>query len=429
MTKPTLKLITPLVLIAAGILICLLFIASKVSLAATQSTSSSYSFAAVGDIGATSQSSDVLNTLGNDSTRFALVLGDLDYDQTSSDAAWCDYVKKRVGSSYPFQLVTGNHEQQGGPDGYIMNHAKCLPDRMDSSGKYPAEYYFDYPKNTPNLRVIMISPDLTVAGIKYNYRNGNSHMDRLLNWIDDAKANGQWVVVGMHKNCITAGAKLCEIGKDLFNQLISKKVDLILQGHDHNYQRSKQLAHGSGCSSLTPLSYDADCVADNGSDGQYTRGKGPVVVISGLGGKSNYPVRSSDREANYFAKKFSGADGYLKVTVASSSLDARFARASGSGADSFSISGSQAVVLPARNTTSVSNVSPPSPVSLTPSPNPMPIPNPAPFSNTRGNSNAQELSAMMRNWKSEGIGLAGDLNHDNAVNAHDLSILLVNWGS
>ena len=50
-------------------------------------------------------------------------------------------VKERLptlGPMFPFQLVAGNHEEQGGSDGYIMNHAACLPDRLNSTGFYAA---------------------------------------------------------------------------------------------------------------------------------------------------------------------------------------------------------------------------------------------------------------------------------------------------
>ena len=81
------------------------------------------------------------------------------------------------------------------------------------------------------------------------------------------------------------------------NLLINKKVDLYFQGHDHAYYRSKQLAHRTGCSSVSPGSYDADCVADSGPDGIYTKGGGTVILTSGAGGSPSaaQPERSEKR--------------------------------------------------------------------------------------------------------------------------------------
>jgi hypothetical protein len=374
-----------------------------------------YSFAAAGDFGANTFSNATLNKIGDDTTSFTLALGDLDYDQTSSDAAFCTYVKDRVGSTYPFQIVTGNHEQQGGPDGYILNHAACLPNRMTSTttGTYPVEYYFDYPAASPNLRVIMISPDLVVNNITYNYTSGNTYYNRLGTWIDQAKASGKWVVVGMHKNCITTGSKTCEIGTALQNLLVNKKVDLIFQGHDHTYQRSKQLALGTGCSGIPTNTYDADCVVDTGSDGQYTKGKGPVLVINGIAGRCCYDVAWADSESGYFTKIHgypgAGFAGYSKVSVLADRLNVSFVNSSTTNtiSDSFSIIGTA------------------------PTPPPPPPPPPAPTADLNGDRivNILDLSVLLSNWNKTGTGLKGDINGDNVVNVLDLSALLSKWGT
>ena len=180
-----------------------------------------------------------------------------------SDAAWCDYVKARVGSTFPFEIVTGNHEEGSasspGPNGYVGNHAACLPDYfaaqpvIPGSPAYPANYYFDYPQNNPIMRVIMISANLKYDGVQYNFnRSEQINYNALAARIDEAKQVGMWVVVGTHKDCLTVGDKSCEIGADLMNLLIEKKVDLVLEGHDHNYQRSKQIALGTSCASVAP---------------------------------------------------------------------------------------------------------------------------------------------------------------------------------
>ena len=84
----------------------------------------------------------------------------------------------------------------------------------------------------------------------------------------------------LHIDCITAGEKVCEVGRDLFNMLVDKRVDLILQGHEHGYERSKQLATGPGCPAI-PLGAPAPaaCIAGDGSGGTYTKGAGSVWGI------------------------------------------------------------------------------------------------------------------------------------------------------
>ena len=102
------------------------------------------------------------------------------------------------------------------------------------------------------------------------------------NWlkarIDEAKAQGLWTVVATHKVCITMGSLSCEIGANLLNVLIGRKVDLVLQGHDHGYQRSKELALGTGCTAVSANAYNAACVVDDGADGVHTEWEIPAAA-------------------------------------------------------------------------------------------------------------------------------------------------------
>src|SRR5881396_119920 len=198
-----------------------------------------------------------------------------------------------VGSSFAFELVSGNHEDDARPNGFIDNFAACLPDRMNAHGRYGAEYYFDV---GPLIRVIVIAPNLRVGGVSYEYVQGNSRYAWLAQRIDEARAAAiPWVIVGMHKVCITLGEKSCEIGADLMNLLISKRVDLVLQGHDHTYQRSKQLT----CASRG--SFMSACVVDDGSDDTYTKGAGTIFVVAGAFGNTLYLIDTLDPEVGYFA--------------------------------------------------------------------------------------------------------------------------------
>jgi thrombospondin type 3 repeat protein/calcineurin-like phosphoesterase family protein len=308
--------------------------------AAQASAASTFTFAAAGDHAASGGNASLAN-LNQSSVAFYLALGDLDYDQTPSDEAWCAYIKARLpslGPDFPFELIVGNHEDQDGQNGYVLNHAACLPDRLGSTGTYAVQYYFDYPASSPLIRVIMIPPDMRVENVSYDYTPGSPPYAWLSSAIDDARTRGiPWVAVGMHKVCITTGAKGCEIGTDLMNLLVSKRVDLVLQGHDHNYQRGKQLALNGGCPAVPAASFDADCVVDSGADGVYTKGAGPIFVISGTFGQCCYSVNGADAEAGYFARIDSTSKGFTKYTVGPAHISAEFVRSTGALTDSFSI--------------------------------------------------------------------------------------------
>jgi chitodextrinase len=309
-------------------------------------SSGSFTFAAAGDFGTTSRATASLATLNASGTDFFLALGDLDYDETPTDAAWCDWVKSglpTLGPTYPFEIVAGNHEDQNGADGYILNHAACLPDRLGSTlgvdQQYAAEYFFDYPASAPLMRVFMISPDLTIEGVTYGYKLNDAHYRWLSDSIDAARAQGiRWVVVGMHYPCISASNSGCPIGQPLFNLLLQKKVDLILGGHHHNYQRSKQLALVPGtCPSFVIGGFDQDCVADSGA-GVMEKGAGSVIQVVGTFGRSGSSIKPDDPELPYFVRTAGTANGIMTYTVTPDRIDANFVPSVGSFTDSFSIS-------------------------------------------------------------------------------------------
>jgi PKD repeat protein len=293
-------------------------------------------FGAGGDHGQNATTEASLNALANAGTNFYLALGDLSYTDVGRESSWCDLVTSRLGATYPFQLVAGNHDSDEDPDGHITTFGRCLPDRLNSQGTYGVQYFFDW---GGLVRAIMISPDLVIGGVTYDYTIGSASHAWLSAAIDGARAAGiPWVVVGMHKNCITIGHKSCEIGPDLMSLLLDKKVDLILQGHDHTYQRSKQLA----CA--TARSFSSSCVVDDGADGVYTRGAGSILVIVGTFGVPHNPVSTTDAEAGYFAR-WMGANtdptwGFLRMTASSTHLTGEFVRsAGGSFTDTFTIAG------------------------------------------------------------------------------------------
>ena len=298
-------------------------------------------FTAVGDLDDTAATSSVLNAINTADSDLTLALGDLSYGTTGQEQAWCDFVATRVGAGYPFELISGNHESNG-LNGNINDFSACLPNQLPGVvGTYGRQYYVDVPADDPVVRFILISPALTYPDSTWSYAAGTPRYNWTAQTIDAARtASIPWVVVGMHKPCISVGTYSCEPGADLFNLLLSKKVDLILSGHEHGYMRSHQLALGAGCATLAPGSFDTDCVAD--SDDAYTQGTGSVAAVVGTGGTALRDVNSADTEAGYFDAT-SGLNanptwGALNVTATADSLQGSFLRGSGGTfTDAFSI--------------------------------------------------------------------------------------------
>jgi PKD repeat protein len=186
----------------------------------------------------------------------------------------------------------------------------------------------------------MISPGLTFPDGTWSYAAGSPRYQWTSDAIDGARsANIPWVVVGVHKPCLSMGQYGCEGQTDIMNLLVSKKVDLVLNGHEHLYQRTKQLAHGTGCTAITTGSVNTACVKD--ADDELDRGAGTVFVTAGTGGTPLRDVTTTDTEAGYF-KAWSGLNvspshGFLEVTADGDSLTGRFVATTGSFTDSFAI--------------------------------------------------------------------------------------------
>jgi hypothetical protein len=301
-----------------------------------------FSFGVAGDIGWDefgAKSRVMLQLLHRDQANlsFFLVPGDLSYNTTAgTEGAWCDFVKSYVGSTFPFELLAGDYEDNDPVR--IDNFTACLPDKLGSTGLYGKEFYFDFPSGAPLARFIHISPDLIFPpAAKWTYTANNSHFRWLIASIDGARAAGiRWVIVSVHKPCIGLVGTACSMGQDLLDVLLIKKVDLILHGDQHSYQRTKQLR----CAIRSAGAYFPECIAD--ADGQFAKGAGSVIAIVGTGGRGLSPVGlTTDVERQYFAVGMGSTTpgygwGFLRVTISETGLTAKTVL-SGTWQDSFSI--------------------------------------------------------------------------------------------
>jgi PKD repeat protein len=307
-----------------------------------QAASPQVHFTAAGDYNATSDTATVLNGIAKVTPDLHLALGDLAYGSspTNDEQAWCDFVTSKVGAGFPFELISGNHESNG-ENGDINDFSACLPNQLPGAvGTYGRQWYVDYPKNTPTVRFILISPGLTYPDGAWSYAAGSPRYQWTSDAIDGARSAGiPWVVVAAHKPCISMGIYGCDGQNDIWNLLLSKKVDLVLTGHEHMYQRSKQLALGTGCTSLTTGSVNDACVKDGDDD--LDKGAGTVIATVGTGGIGLRDVTTTDSEAGYF-RTWSGlnvspSNGFLDVTADGDTLSAKFTATTGSYSDAFTI--------------------------------------------------------------------------------------------
>ena len=292
---------------------------------------SSVHFTAAGDYGSSANAAGVVSGIGAAHPDFHLALGDLSYGATGTEPTWCNFVTSRVGSDLPFELVSGNHESNS-QNGNIAAFASCLPNKLPGVvGTYGKEWYVDVPAANPIMRIVMISPNLIFpGGGRWVYSAGSAHYNWTADAIDGARAAGiPWVVVGMHEPCLSLTDAVCPSGADLLNLLVAKKVDLVLAGHVHMYERTKQLAYSPSCTAIVPGTSNAACIAT--ASPTMTQG-GTVFVTAGTGGEAEQRPTLTDPEAAYFAG-YSGPNssswGFEDVTADAHQISAAFHTTSG----------------------------------------------------------------------------------------------------
>ena len=299
-------------------------------------------FAAAGDFGARAATRTVLDGIAGTNPTAALALGDLAYKDVSSEPAWCSYVKASIGEGFPFQLISGNHESLDVADGLINNYSACLPNQIAGiTGTYGREYFMDFPRTDPLVRVIQVSPTLTFEDGRWSYNAGDAHYAWLSNAIDGGRAAGaKWIIVSAHIPCWSAGTYGCP-SSDFYGLMLDKRVDLVLHGHEHGYMRSHQVAEGvPGCPTMPVGALDNDCIRD--TDSNFVAGAGTVFATVGTGGQPLRDINLADPEAGYFAavsgNNLNPAYGFLDLRVGEDTLIGDFVTTSGGPfSDSFTI--------------------------------------------------------------------------------------------
>lgn len=291
-------------------------------------------FTAAGDFGVGGEAKDVFAAMAQRKADFSVLLGDLSYGR-SSESDWCALAKKPFSPAYPHLLVPGNHDLERGDVPY-KRFEDCLPPNgMKIQGAYGRQYYVD----AGSVRMVVIAPDLRINDHDYRYQKGDPDYDWLQASLTPDDSSGiTWLIVAMHKNCITIGQKQCEISEDLFNMLVASKVDLVIQGHEHSYMRSKPLRHNKACMRIMPGSFDPECVAGS-DDAPVVKGSGTILAIVGTGGIEQRDVNTGVPEVGYFAKWYGRNSnmvyGFLDVQADESTLTAQFIDTDRGTRDSF----------------------------------------------------------------------------------------------
>lgn len=232
------------------------------------SSSSSFNIAAVDDWGCTSDTKSTLKNLGKKNPELVLALGDFSY-KPDSDKCWKKIIK-------PIEKIT--HIAIGNQDVKTQKLLDKYLKHFDLNNTY---YSFNY-KNVHFL-VLSTNTSLGIGSDQYNFA---------LNDFQNASSNKniQWIMVMYHYPAYTSPTLEVEEGetkpifanttlRDLYHPLFDTYgVDLVLEAHAHNYQRTHPLSFNLTNSS-NPIIIDSN-------KHKYTNPGSPLFAIVGTGGVS-----------------------------------------------------------------------------------------------------------------------------------------------
>jgi hypothetical protein len=273
-------------------------------------------FLAWGDQGADDEGRKVADAAAKTSADFALVLGDISYAERDA-GTWHQYLDQMrpVFAKMPVMTVVGNHDWEGGLQSYTARFPMPGP---GGAGWYALRYG----------RTILLGLDTEDLCRPYKDGGGAAPFDRstcpsgvnqqqldfLESTLKQARADPgvDWIVVAHHYGAYSRGKHgenpaLQNVWVPLYEKY---GVDLVLQGHDHLYLRSKPLRGG------------------------HEDRQGTTYVVVGTGGAAFYEYKDTPA---WQAAGTQHQHGFLKVHIHGGSLDASFQSVHGLTLDTWSL--------------------------------------------------------------------------------------------
>jgi acid phosphatase type 7 len=272
-----------------------------------------------------------LKTLGDNYLNLWILLGDNTY-LGSDDAAYEQgffsvYAKDKFLRQSPLYPATGNHDYDGS-DRVIENPKAAyysifsLPTKGEAGGvPSGSKGYYSY--NYGNIHFVALESEAIDKDNKKLYQNPNNQVD----WLEkDLAANTQmWTVIYFHHPPFTKGSHDSDIEADLIAirqnivPIIEKyKVDLVLNGHSHAYERSKPMRGHYGFSKdfdeKKSVAETSSGKWDNSANScPYTKNQAPMYIVAGSAGAYGYARDGYPHKAMYYSYVEKGGSLYFEV--------------------------------------------------------------------------------------------------------------------
>ena len=245
-----------------------------------------FNFAATGDFGCSTNTQNTVANMEKQQPELILALGDLSYHSTAD--CWFDIMTPLKSK---MMITFGYHDVEDG-------QAKT-DQYLKSFGLEKQFYSYDY--NNVHFLIMAAESDYEEGSEQYNF---------VLQDLKKASENKDvnWIVVSSYGPLYTSPSehKAYSSLRDLYHPIFEKYgADLVLSGHNHNYQRTYPISYNPNDSSEPVVTNEPTTVYDGQKNGI-------VFAIVGTGGVNFY---SFDGQAPFVDKQFAGDFGFLNIDI------------------------------------------------------------------------------------------------------------------
>ena len=241
----------------------------------------------MGDWGCNSNTTAIVNNIIDRKIQLVIGLGDFSYRPTAD--CWLNMIHPIENIT---KIVIGNHEdftygaikrQNGNTVPYTNRDPSLLNQYLKHFGLTKEYYSFNY----HNIHFLVLASYLPPS--ESDQQAGFVQRD-----LEGASTNPSinWIVVCFHHPIYTSPGFIDahRTFRDFYQPLFDRYgVDLVLEGHNHNYQRSYPLEYNSSNSiTLQPLGdHGGEPLITSTEKYNYTNPRGEIYVIVGTGGKDH----------------------------------------------------------------------------------------------------------------------------------------------
>jgi len=252
------------------------------------STVPDFNFVAVGDWGCTSNTKKTVTNIIDKNPELVLGLGDYSYKPTAD--CWLKIVDP---IDDKMKIAIGNHDYRGPEEIYQY---------MNRFGLTEQYYSFNY----QNIHFIALSTEIPFNVTSAQYQFVKNDLSKAA-----SNPNIEWIIMYFHKQMYTlpsdnhALPTLRSTYHPLFEQY---GVDLVLQAHNHNYQRTYPIIFNN-TGPRHPIETSTNTTTYTDLDGE------PIFVTVGTGGVSLFPFTDKRKaEQEYYVTRYLGY-GILNVDI------------------------------------------------------------------------------------------------------------------